>query len=597
MVQQQQIDNLVVLWETAASRYADNPYIGTRNASGTYDWVTYKDVDKRIRNLRGGLAQLGIGRGDAVGIIANNRLEWVIAAFATYSLGARYVTMYESELIKTCQYIVSDASVKVLLVSKQDIFNKVNNFTAEIPSLKKIIVIEGQGKDTLVDLEKIGASHPVEAIHPDPDEIAGLIYTSGTTGEPKGVLISHRNFCSNILAAKDRYQHLSSKDRCLNILPWAHSFGQVMELYFFTMNGGSVGIMGSTATIVQDMAQVRPTFVVAVPRVFNKIYESLHVAMNEKGGLAKKLFFSGLQSAKARRSGQGGMKDEITYLLADKIVFKKIRDRFGGRLKQALTGAAAINPDISNFFDDIGIPLYEAYGMTELSPGITANAPSANRKGSVGLPLKGVRVVIDKSFVEEGAQDGEIIIYGPNVMRGYHNKVEQTREVMTKDGGLRTGDRGRLDDDGFLYITGRIKEQFKLENAKFVFPAAMEEDITFIPLVQNALIYGDNKPYTVCLVVPDSCALGKYAEKNNLPSDRPTLLQRKDVQKMIAQEISRSLAGKYGGYEIPKKFLFIDQDFSVENGMLTQTMKMKRGVILKKHMPEIEALYREESRN
>ncbi len=592
MVQQQQIDNLVVLWETAASRYADNPYIGTRNSTGAYDWITYREVDRRIRNLRGGLAKRGIGRGDAVGIIANNRLEWVIAAFATYSLGARYVTMYESELIKTCQYIVTDASVKVLFVSKHDILEKVKDFPHSIPSLEEIILIEGQGKNTMAALEQAGATHPANPVSPEKNDIAGLIYTSGTTGDPKGVLISHWNFCSNILAATERYPHLSSEDRCLNILPWAHSFGQVMELYFFTKIGGSIGIMGSTATIVSDMAQVRPTFVVAVPRVFSKIYESLHAAMNEKGGVAKKLFFAGLQSAKARRNGgKGRITDEITYRVADRIVFKKIRDRFGGRLKQALTGAAAINPEISYFFNDIGISLYEAYGMTELSPGISANAPIANRPGSVGLPLPGVKVVIDKSIVEEGAKDGEIIVYGPNVMRGYHNKMEQTREVMTPDGGLRAGDRGRLDEEGFLYITGRIKEQFKLENAKFVFPAAMEEDITLIPLVQNALIYGDNRPYTVCIVVPDPYALGKFGEKHELTADVETLTQRKDIQEMIAQEICGSLAGKYGGYEIPKKFLFLSEAFSTENGMLTQTLKMKRKVILEKHMADIESLY------
>ncbi|PKN34542.1 MAG: long-chain fatty acid--CoA ligase [Deltaproteobacteria bacterium HGW-Deltaproteobacteria-19] len=593
MVQQEQIDNLALLWEKAASRHADKPYIGTRNPSGTYDWVTFREVDQRIRNLRGGLSKIGVGRGDAVGIIANNRLEWVIAAFATYSLGARYVTMYESELIQTCRYIVNDASVKVLLVSKQDIFEKVKDFPSGIPSLQKIILIEGQGKGTMAELERTGASNPVKAVHPDRDEIAGLIYTSGTTGDPKGVLISHWNFCSNVMACLDRYPHLSAEDRCMNILPWAHSYAQTVELYVFTINGGSIGIMGSTATIVQDMAQIRPTFVVAVPRVFNKIFENLHAAMNEKGGLAKSLFFAGLKSAKARRNGGSGIMDGIVYAIADRIVFQKIRDRFGGRLREALTGAAAISPEISYFFDDIGINLYESYGMTELSPGITANAPTANKKGSVGRPLMGVKVVIDQSVVEEGARDGEIVVYGPNVMRGYHNKPELTQAAMTPDGGIRTGDRGRLDEDGFLYITGRIKEQFKLENAKFVFPAAMEEDITLNPLIQNALIYGDNRPYTVCLVVPDPIALKKYAEAHNLSGDPGTLSRNRDVQGMIGKEISRSLAGKYGGYEIPKKFVFIHEPFSVDNGMITQTMKMKRKVILDKHMPEIEALYSE----
>lgn len=593
MVQKEQIDSLVVLWEKAASRHADRPYIGTRNPSGTYDWVTFRGVDVRIRNLRSGLRSIGVKRGDAVGIIANNRLEWVIAAFATYSLGARYVTMYESELIQTCRYIINDASVKALFVSKPEILGKVKDFPKEIPSLESIILIEGQGKGSMEELERIGASSPVEAVHPERDEIAGLIYTSGTTGDPKGVLISHWNFCSNVMACRDRYPHLSGNDRCINILPWAHSYAQTVELYVFTINGGSIGIMGSTATIVQDMAQVRPTFVVAVPRVFNKIYENLHAAMNEKGGLAKALFHAGLKSANARRNGGPGIMDGIVYALADRIVFRKIRERFGGRLREALTGAAAISPEISYFFDDIGINLYESYGMTELSPGITANSPRANKKGSVGRPLMGVRVVIDRSVVEEGARDGEIVVYGPNVMRGYHNKPELTKAAMTPDGGIRTGDRGRLDEDGYLYITGRIKEQFKLENAKFVFPAAMEEDITLNPLIQNALIYGDNRPYTVCLVVPDPIALKKYAEAHNLSGETGELSRSRQVQEMIGKEIGRSLAGKYGTYEIPKKFVFIHEPFSVENGMITQTMKMKRKAILDRHMPEIEALYSE----
>ncbi|MCX5908784.1 MAG: AMP-binding protein, partial [Deltaproteobacteria bacterium] len=302
------------------------------------------------------------------------------------------------------------------------------------------------------------------------------IYTSGTTGDPKGVLLSHSNFCSNVLASYGGFPVLSSRERCISILPWAHSYAQTVELYTFTYLGASIGIMGSTATLVQDMAQVRPTFVIAVPRVFNKIYDALKTAMNEKGGLAKKLFFMGIESARKRRESKGNLLNDLKFRLADRIVFQKIRDRF---------------------------PLYEAYGMTEASPGISANCPAANRMGSVGRPLPGVRIVIDTSVVEDGATDGEIIVYGPNVMQGYHNKPEQTREAITPDGGLRTGDRGRVDADGYLYITGRIKEQFKLENGKFIFPASLEEDIMFVPWVQNALIYGENRRYTICLVVPD----------------------------------------------------------------------------------------------
>ena len=591
------MDNLVSLWENAVKRFGDNPYIGTRSPSGAYVWVTYRDVDERVARLRSGLSRLGVGRGDAVGIIANNRLEWVIAAFATYGLGARYVPMYESELMTVCKYIVTDSAVKVLLVSKPEILEKVRAFPEELPSLETVVLIEGEGKGTLAELESAGAAERVPSVTPRPEEIAGLIYTSGTTGDPKGVLLSHRNFCSNVLAACGGFPVLSSQDRCISILPWAHSYAQTVELYTFTHLGGSIGIMGSTATLVQDMAQVRPTFVIAVPRVFNKIYDALQTAMTEKGGIAKRLFDMGLESARKRRESaargkaDGNVLDALKFRLADRIVFQKIRDRFGGRLTQSLTGSAAINPEIHHFFHDIGIPLYESYGMTEASPGISANCPAANRMGSVGRPLPGIRVAIDASVVEEGATDGEIIVYGPNVMQGYHNKPEQTREVLTPDGGLRTGDRGRLDDDGFLHITGRIKEQFKLENGKFVFPAALEEDIMLVPWVQNALIYGENRLYTICLVVPDFFALERYAAKTGIDADPKTLIGRREIQDMIAGDIAGALKGRYGGYEIPKRFLFLTDAFSVENGLMTQTMKLKRKAILERFKPDIEALY------
>lgn len=276
----------------------------------------------------------------------------------------------------------------------------------------------------------------------------------------------------------------------------------------------------------------------------------------------------------------------------DKLVFQKVRDMFGGRMLGSMTGSAAMNKEIALFFFDIGIPLYDCYGMTETSPAITMNGTVAFKFGTVGKPIEKVRVVIDQSVVEEGAKDGEIICYGPNVMKGYHNKPEQTREVMTPDGGVRTGDRGRLDEDGFLHITGRIKEQFKVENGKFVFPAALEEDICLVPYVQNAVIYGENRPFTICMIVPDFFVLERYAEKNNLPKDMNMLIQRKEVQDLITNEITNALKGKYGGYEIPKKFIFLTENFTLENGMLTQTMKLKRRVVLQKYMDQIESLYK-----
>jgi long-chain acyl-CoA synthetase len=589
-------DNLVEFLERSVAKYPDHPLFGTKNVSGTYDWVTYREVGRRVDNLRGGLTRQGIGKGDAVGLIANNRVEWAVAAFAAYGLGARFIPMYESELLHVWEYIITDSAVKVLLVSKQEIYDKIKNFTGKIPTLQKIFVIDATGPGTMTELESVGQENPMPSLHPNPDDIAVLIYTSGTTGDPKGVLLSHGNFTSNSHAGRKFYPELNANSRTLSILPWAHSFGQTAELYTMIQLGGSIGFMEKPTTIVSDMAQVRPTFLIAVPRVFNKIYDTLWSKMNEMGGFKKSLFVMGVESAKKRRElakqGQSDFMTNLKFRIADQLVFHKIRDMFGGRMLGSMTGSAAMNKEISLFFFDMGIPLYDCYGMTETSPAITMNGSVAFKFGTVGRPIEKVKVVIDRSVVEEGAEDGEIICYGPNVMKGYHNKPEQTKEVMTTDGGVRTGDRGRLDEDGYLYITGRIKEQFKVENGKFVFPASLEEDICLVPAVQNAVIYGDNRPYTICLIVPDFFVLEKYAEKHNLPADIKTLIQRKDVQDMMANEITSSLKGKYGSYEIPKKFLFVTEIFTLENGMLTQTMKLKRQVVLTKYMDQIEALYK-----
>ena len=484
MFQTDEPDNLVAFLEGSVAKYPDNFLFGTKNPSGTYDWITYREVGKRVDNLRGGLASIGIGKDDAIGIIANNRVEWAVAAFAGYGLGARYIPMYESELVHIWKYIINDSSVKVLFVSKPEIYEKVKDFIEEIPTLKKIVLIEGNADDSMAALERTGRDNPVPSIQPHSDDIAGLIYTSGTTGDPKGVLLSHGNFTSNSHAGRKMYPELTGNGRSLSILPWAHSYGQTAELYTMIYLGGSIGFMEDPTTIATDLALVKPTWLIAVPRVFNRIYDGLWAKMNEEGGLAKKLFVMGVESAMGKRElaeeGKSSFMTNLKFKIADKIVFQKIRDRLGGHLMGSMTGSAMMNPEIALFFFDVGIPLYDCYGLTETSPAVTMNASFDYKLGTVGKAIEKVRIVIDKSLGDQEKDDGEIIVYGPNVMKGYHNKPEQTKEVMTDDGGLKTGDRGRLDEDGFLYITGRIKEQFKLENGKFVFPASLEEDIALI---------------------------------------------------------------------------------------------------------------------
>jgi len=513
---------------------------------------------------------------------------------------SRYVPMYEAELVQIWKYIITDSQIKVLFVSKPEIYEKIKHFPAEIPTLQHIFVIDAAGDSSMAALEKRGAASPVPPRSPQADDIAELIYTSGTTGNPKGVLLSHGNFTSNSIAGQKMYPELKKNDGrdtlTLAILPWAHSFGQTGELFAIIRLGGALGLAESPSTIVDDIVKVKPTFLVAVPRVFNRIYDGLWARMNKEGGLPKALFVMGVEAGKKRRQlaaqGRSNFLTNLKFKIADKIVFSKIREKLGGRVMGAMTGSAAMNPEIGHFFFDIGLPVYDCYGLTETSPAATMNASFAYRLGSVGRAIDKVRIVIDSSVVEEGATDGEIIIYGPNVMKGYHNRPEDTAAAMTPDGGFRTGDRGRLDKDGYLFITGRIKEQYKLENGKFCFPVSLEEEICLIPYVQQAVIYGFNRPFNICIVVPDFEVLTGWAKAKGLPTEPQALAARPEVAEMLSQTITSHLQGKFGGYEIPKKFLVLAEPFSLDNGMLTQTMKLKRKVVLDKLKDQIEALYR-----
>ncbi len=601
MWQYEKPDNLVEWWEKSVSKFRSNTLFWVRNEKQGLDPITYGEIDDRINNTRGGLAAAGIREGDFVGIIANNRPEWCILCYATYGRNARFVPMYEKERPETWKYIITDSRVKVLVVSSQAIYDKVKKFLDEIPTLEEIYIIDTDGDNSLKALETSGAENPVEPIIPSPEDTAILIYTSGTTGDPKGVLLSHGNLTYTPRAGYKIYPELNESHVGLSILPWAHSYALSGELNNWIQFGGSLGFMREVATLAEDMQLVRPTYLVCVPRLFNKIYDGIMARMEEEGGLKKALFDAARKTARKKRKlkeqGQSSLMTNLQFMLFDKLVFSKIRAGFGGRLQGALTASAVMNREIGEFFFDIGVPAYDCYGLSETSPAVAMNCRNAYRLGSVGKVLEGQTVVIDKSVVEDGADDGEIVIYGPNVMKGYHNKPEETQKVMTEDGGFRSGDRGRFDQDGFLYITGRIKEQYKLENGKYVFPHSIEEDIKLLPNVANAMVYGEGRPYNICLVFPDFDVLGKYAKKNTLPSDPESLLKDNAVTEMLEEEIVGYLRKKYGGYEIPKKFIFLDDDFTLENGMMTQTLKLKRRNVVQGYQELIDAAYGEPGRS
>ena len=317
--------------------------------------------------------------------------------------------------------------------------------------------------------------------------------------------------------------------------------------------------------------------------------------MSEEGGVVEKLFLKSKKVAKKRRQqnerGKLNIWTNIQYGFYNKIVFSKIRERMGGHLQGALTASATMNPEISGFFFDIGIPVYDCYGLSETAPAVTMNCSAAHKIGSVGKTVENMSVVIDKSVVEEGAEDGEIVIYGPHVMIGYYNKPEETAKVIMPDGGFRSGDRGKLDPEGYLVITGRIKEQYKLENGKYVFPAVIEEEIKLLPYIKNAFIYGDGKDYNVCIAVPDIDLLKRYAKEFSLMTGTEELLRNHIVQDFISLEIKKHLEKKFKHYEIPRKFYYIIEDFSHENGLLTHTLKLKRKAVIEKYQGIINELY------
>ncbi|MCF2141112.1 MAG: AMP-binding protein [Candidatus Lokiarchaeota archaeon] len=587
-------NNLVDFYRNSVQKYPDNLVIGERDANSVFHWTTYREFGERIDRLRAGIAQLGIIQpGDKIGIIMGNSLEWAIGAFATFGLRACWVPMYEKELHHTWEYIIKDSGMKIVFVKNQEIYEIVKKFQSNIPTLQKIFIVKGEGENSFSALEELGKAHPIDPITPDIHDDAAIIYTSGTTGDPKGVILTHGNFAANSNAGSNLYPEINNTARALSILPWAHSYAMTAELYTFVKVGASIGIT-DVDHLSEDLSKTNPTHLICVPRLFNKIYQGIHKIMEETGGIKYKLFLAAKKAAKQKReTGKSSLKLKIL----DKLVFSKVRAKFGNRLYASLTASAKTELEVANFFFDIGLPIYDCYGMTETAPAITMNCERYHRLGSVGKPIEYVKVVIDKSMMPEGSEDGEIIAYGPNVMKGYLNKPEKTAEIMVKDEngipGVRTGDLGRLDEDNFLYITGRIKNEYKLLNGKYVHPAEIEEFTKILPWIANIFIYGDGRPFNIALIVPDSEYLQAYAKKQGISKSFEELVEDPKIQELIKEKITTHLRQKFGGYEIPKKFAFLTEDFTLENKMLTQTMKLKRRTVLDRYKNLIESLYQD----
>ena len=585
------IRTLVELAEHSRARYADRPALGTKH-DGRWTWTTYRQLGDEIDRVRAGLATLGVGKGDVVAVVASNRVEWAATCYATYGLEATFVPMYEQQRPSEWAFILRDCGAKVVVAGSNDAFHTLTALQRDVPSLRWVIGMDLADLDprSFAALARAGEVAPIAAGSPDPGDLADVIYTSGTTGTPKGVLLSHANLASNISALSEVFP-LEPTDRTLSFLPWAHAFGQA-ELHYVLSQGGSLALNDEIPHLLENLAEVAPTVLVAVPRIFYRIHALVREQIGERPAFVQRLFDDGVRSATKRAHGEPlRWRERAALTFDDQLVFKKIRERFGGRLRFVISASAALSPEVAELIDAVGLPVYEGYGLTETSPAATLCTPAHRKIGSVGKPLPGVRIEIDESRGDRPGQ-GEIVVYGPNVMLGYHGRPEETAAALRPDGGLRTGDLGRIDEDGFLFVTGRIKELFKLETGKYVAPAPLEETLKLSPYVANLVLYGSDRPYVIAIVAPDAEALGRWARAAGHalePLDRDPL-----VRDLIMRDLAERGAG-FPSYALPRKVVIAPADFTIDQDLLTPSLKVKRRNVEALFARAIEAAYREPS--
>ncbi len=585
--------NLVEMQRNACQVHHKRKMYGTKLGK-SYIWTTYGEFGRLVDEFRGGLASLGVSRGDKVAVIANNCVEWAVGAYAVYGLGAHYVPMYESQKMEDWQYIIRDSGSNVLLVTNPEIYGKTVGLTGEIGHLSHVIPMFEDGSDiSYTQLCKTGRDNPKPVCSPDQEEPMGLIYTSGTTGNPKGVILSHKNLLTELDALDQVADGLfSPEDRGLSFLPWGHLMGQIQEVHLLLYNGYSSGLVKDINEIAEDFALVRPTIFFSVPRLFNKIYDGVYQKMKARGGLIFSLFLNAIQfHQKAFRGESLGVTEKIRLGLAQKLIFSKIRKLFGDRLRLSFSGGASLSKEVAEFMDCIGVPVYEGFGQTETTMAVTMNTPGGRKLGSVGRPVPHAKVILDTSVESTAEGEGEIVVYGSLIMKGYHNLPEETRKTIDEDGGLRTGDLGRFDEDGYLYLTGRIKEIYKLENGKYISPSPMEEVLKNSPFINQVMIAGANRLNNVALIIPEELAVRNFAQEQNMDMDKPGWQKDPRIYQLIEKEVD-IFSRSFKKFERLARFELIWDEWSPENGLLTPTLKLKRRLIMERYQELIDKLHR-----
>jgi long-chain acyl-CoA synthetase len=580
------------LAEFAASQHADHVAVRFKR-DGAWEERSYADVGEEIRRLALGLVELGIEPGDRVCVLANTRPEWVYMAFAIWSAGAVVVPIYPTNSPEECEWVAGNSGAVAVVCENADQLAKIAAVRDNLPELRHVLAIDRDGE--------LGDAQLVEDIATDAGDEAELerriaavrpsdpfmfIYTSGTTGPPKGCVLSHENgFAACEMTAE--LEVIGPGDTAYLYLPLAHVFAQLIQLSAFYVGATSAYFGGDTKQIIAELQEVRPEYFPSVPRIFEKLYAlgmaQLEKASEEQREQFRKAVEVGVQVRRLEFRGEPVPDDlRASFEQADELIFKGVRALFGGRMREATTGAAPIAKEILEFFYAAGVPVMEGYGMTETTGLGTSCRPESVKFGTVGPPMPRVEI--------RTADDGEILIKGPNVFLGYWQNEEATREVL-KDGWIYTGDLGELDEDGHLRITGRKKDIIITAGGKNLTPANLENDLKQSRYISQAVMYGDRRPYPVALVTLDPEEIGPWAKEHGLPESLSELAKRPEVAALVQADLDKANE-KYAQVEQIKRFAILDHDLSQETGELTPTMKVKRNVVYDRYEELFDSLYR-----
>jgi len=601
----------------SVERFGDHPCFGWIQEKGMERVnLSYLEFSSLVDSVARGFVSKGLIGEERIALITDNCIEWAAAAYAANRLGAAYTGMYTHQHGSEWKFIIDDSSPTIIIVANTGVLDRLSanlsDKAEDWPSGGVILLGEEEANELPpegVEVENwsafISASRTAPALErprSDHNSLASLIYTSGTTGNPKGVMLSNWNLLSNVVAVQSVFE-IYVGDRNAAFLPWAHSFGSTFDLHYMLRSGVHINLISDLRRIADECQVIKPHCMLAVPRVWNKFHDRVSAQFQTSG---LKRFMSGqanLYSAKRiRKSGidcdavpAKGFSDK----LFDKLVWKKVRARFGGKLRFALSGAAALSPDVAGFIQKVGFTIYEGYGLTETSPLVSANGwmgKGKSRLHTVGQPISGVKIVIDTSVWDDpdNPDDGEIIVYGPNVMQGYWNNPEATADVMTADGGFRTGDLGRLSDDGYLSITGRVKSQFKLENGKYVSPAPLEENLKLSPLVEQCVLDGRNRKHTYLIIHPNKEAMEPALKASGLilSGDWKQICSDAAVRSWLLDELCNNCMEKptWKGFEKPDAIILDSEEWSTDNDLLTPSLKVKLRNLMRLHEEEINSL-------